>query len=121
MVKAQPSRPSCTHPGTTPKLFPLPPQHPLDEGAGGDDLVGVGGGVGEGVFDDDLADVSVAERLGHVGTGEIERPGARFRVKEGGFLTADGGEEPSAAGVVADVERHGVTFRRFSAGAPRPG
>ncbi len=70
------------------------------------------------MFDDGLADVSVAQRVWHVGAGEIERPGARFRINEGGFLTTDGGEEPAALGVVADVELHGVTFPRFSARAP---
>ena len=101
-------------------LSPLPPEHPLDEGAGGDDLVAVGGGVGEGVFDDGLADVAVAQRVWHVGAGEIEGLGARLRIKEGGFLTIEGGEEPAAVGVMTDVERHGVTVPRFSARAPFP-
>ena len=64
------------------------------------------------MFDDGLADVSVAQRVRHVGVGEIERPGARFRIEEGGFLAVDGGEEPAAAGVVADVELHGVGVPR---------
>ena len=99
-------------------LFPL--HHPPDEGAGGDDLEAVVGGVGEGVFDDGLADVAMPQRLGHVGAGEIERPGARFRIKEGGFLTAEGGEEPVPVRVVADHELHGITVPRFSAGRWRP-
>ncbi len=101
-------------------MLPLP-HHPLDEGAGGDDLEAVPGGVGEGVFDDGLTDVLVAQCLGHVGAGEIEGPGARHCVDEVGFLTAERGEEPVPVGVVADFELHGVTFPRFSARPPRPG
>ena len=71
------------------------------------------------MFDDGLADLLVAQRVRHVGVSEIKRPGARFRIKEGGFLTADGGEEPAASGVVADVELHGVTVPRFSARSSR--
>ena len=59
------------------------------------------------MFDDGLADVLVAERVGRVGAGEIEGPGARHCVDEGGFLTADGGEEPAAFRIVVDVELHG--------------
>ena len=99
----------CQSPTRLAVYFSEPPDHPLHKRAGGDDLVAVGGGVGEGVFDDGLADVAVAQRVRHVGAGEIEGPGARHCVGEGGFLAADGGEEPAAAGVVADVEFHGVT------------
>ena len=96
--------------GTAAALFPVPPQHPFDEGAGGDDLEAVLGGVIESVLDDGLADFLVAHGVRHVGVGEIERLGARFRINEVGFLTTDGGEEPAAPGVVADHELHGVTL-----------
>lgn len=84
-MKAPRSWPLITPLGTAAKLSRFPPQHPLYERAGGDDVVGVLGGVVEGVFDDGFADVAVAQRVWHVGAGEIEGLGARFRIKEVGF------------------------------------
>ena len=114
-MKAPRGWPLITSLGTAAKLSPFPPQHPLDEGAGRDDLEAVGGGVVEGVFDDGLTDLFVAERIWHVGVGEIQRLGARHCVDEGGFLTIDGGEEPAAIGVVVDVELHGVSAQPVTA------
>ena len=61
------------------------------------------------MFDDGLADPLVAQRVQHVGAGEIEGLGGRHCVDEGGFRAADGGEEPVSVRIVADVELQGVT------------